>query len=183
METGTDPAVLALISTLFVVMIGNFWHQSRENTKTRDLIVSTNAETRTELHREIKELGDHLHGEIKELRGETKALGDRLRGETKALGDHLHGEIKELGDHLHGEIKELGDHLHGETKEVDKHVRSLSTEVAKLGVKFTEFKIATEQHQRTTEQNHKELRDGLSDNRERLARIEGHLGIAPAPAE
>lgn len=172
METGTDPAVLALISTLFVVMIGNFWHQSRENTKTRDLIVSTNAETRTELHREIKELGDHLHGEIKELRGETKALGDRLRGETKALGDHLHGEIKELGDHLHGE-----------TKEVDKHVRSLSTEVAKLGVKFTEFKIATEQHQRTTEQNHKELRDGLSDNRERLARIEGHLGIAPAPAE
>ena len=172
METGTDPAVLALISTLFVVMIGNFWHQSRENTKTRDLIVSTNAETRTELHREIKELGDHLHGEIKEL-----------RGETKALGDHLHGEIKELGDHLHGEIKELGDHLHGETKEVDKHVRSLSTEVAKLGVKFTEFKIATEQHQRTTEQNHKELRDGLSDNRERLARIEGHLGIAPAPAE
>ena len=172
METGTDPAVLALISTLFVVMIGNFWHQSRENTKTRDLIVSTNAETRTELHREIKELGDHLHGEIKELRGETKALGDRLRGETK-----------ELGDHLHGEIKELGDHLHGETKEVDKHVRSLSTEVAKLGVKFTEFKIATEQHQRTTEQNHKELRDGLSDNRERLARIEGHLGIAPAPAE
>ena len=143
METGTDPAVLALISTLFVVMIGNFWHQSRENTKTRDLIVSTNAENRYDLHRDIKELGDHLHGEI----------------------------------------KELGDHLHGETKEVDKHVRSLSTEVAKLGVKFTEFKIATEQHQRTTEQNHKELRDGLSDNRERLARIEGHLGIAPAPAE
>lgn len=128
METGTDPAVLALISTLFVVIIGNFWHQSRENTKTRDLIVSTRTE--------------------------------------------LHGEIKEMGNQLHGEIKEL-----------DNHVRSLSTELAKLGGQFAEFKLATEQYQRQTEQNHKELRDGLGDNRERLARIEGHLGIAPAPVK
>lgn len=121
METGTDPAVLALISTLFVVMIGNFWHQSRESTKTRELIVSTNTETRTELHREINE--------------------------------------------------------------VDNHVRSLSTEVAKLGGQFTEFKLAAEYHQRQTEQNYKELRDGLVHNGERLARIEGHLGVAPAPVE
>ncbi|MCY3851474.1 MAG: hypothetical protein OXF75_11870 [Acidimicrobiaceae bacterium] len=143
METGTDPAVLALISTLFVLMIGNFWQQSRENTKTRDLIVSTNAETRTELHREIKEVGDQLHREI----------------------------------------KEVDDQLHREIKEVDNHVRSFSTELAKLGGQFAEFKLATEHHQRQTEQNYKELRDGLVDNRERLTRIEGHLGIAPAPVE
>lgn len=146
METGTDPAVLALISTLLVIMIGNSWHQSRENTKTRelivstrDLIVSTNSETRTGLHREIKEQGDQLNGQIKEL--------------------------------------------HGEIKQVDDHVRSLSTEVAKLGGQFAEFKLATEHHQRQSEQDYKELRDGLGDNGERLARIEGHLGIAPAPVE
>ena len=154
METGTDPAVLALISTLFVLMIGNFWQQSRENTKTRDLIVSTNTETRTELHREIKEVGDQLHR-----------------------------EIKEVGDQLHREIKEVDDQLHREIKEVDNHVRSFSTELAKLGGQFAEFKLATEHHQRQTEQNYKELRDGLVDNRERLTRIEDHLGIAPAPVE
>ena len=107
METGTDPAVLALVSTLLVIMIGNFWHQSRENTKTRDLIVSTNSETRTELHREIKEQGNQLNGQIKEL--------------------------------------------HGEIKQVDDHVRSLTTEVAKLGGQFAEFKLATEHHQRQSE--------------------------------
>ena len=176
METGTDPAVLALISTLFVLMIGNFWQQSRENTKTRDLIVSTNTETRTELHREIKEVGDQLHREIKEV-------GDQLHREIKEVGDQLHREIKEVGDQLHREIKEVDDQLHREIKEVDNHVRSFSTELAKLGGQFAEFKLATEHHQRQTEQNYKELRDGLVDNRERLTRIEDHLGIAPAPVE
>ena len=124
MEAGTDPAVLAMISTLFVIMIGNVWHQSRENSKTRDLIVSTNNETRNLIVSTNNETRTELRGEIKEL---------------------------------------------------DNHVRTLSIEVAKLSGQFAEFKFATEKHQRTTEKNHEELRDGLGDNRERLARIEGRL--------
>lgn len=34
-----DAALLAMISTLFVAVLGNSWHQSRENGKTRDLMI------------------------------------------------------------------------------------------------------------------------------------------------
>ena len=100
-----DAALLAMISTLFVAMLGNSWQQSRENSKTRDLMIQLNNDTRTEL----------------------KDLGTELRADHKALGDELRSGLKDLGDELRSEIKVLGF--------------------------------------------------GLGDVRERLARIEGHLGI------
>ena len=98
-------ALLAMISTLFVAMLGNSWHQTRENSKTRDLMIQLNNGTRAEV----------------------KALGTELRADHKALDAKLSGEIKALDAKLSGEIKVLGI--------------------------------------------------GLGDVRERLARIEGHLGI------
>ncbi len=113
-----DAALLAMISTLFVAMLGNSWHQSRENTKTRDLMIQLNNGTRAEV----------------------KALGTELRADHKALDVKLSGEIKTLDTKLSGEIKTLDTKLSGEIKV--------------LGI-------------------------GLGDVRERLARIEGHLGIGP----
>ena len=100
-----DAAMLAMISTIFVAMLGNSWHQTRENSKTRDLVIQLNIDTRSEI----------------------KALDTKLSGEIKALDTKLSGEIKALDTKLSGEIKVLGI--------------------------------------------------GLGDVRERLARIEGHLGI------
>ena len=103
-----DAALLAMISTLFVAVLGNSWHQSRENGKTRDLMIQLNNDTRSEL----------------------KALGTELRADHKALGTELRADHKALGTELSAEIKVLGI--------------------------------------------------GLGDVRERLARIEGHLGIGIA---
>ena len=100
-----DAALLAMISTIFVAMLGNSWHQTRENSKTRDLVIQLNIDTRSEI----------------------KALDTKLSGEIKALDTKLSGEIKALDTKLSGEIKVLGI--------------------------------------------------GLGDVRERLSRIEGHLGI------
>lgn len=136
----TDPAVLAMISTLFVVMVGSALHQARENTKTRELIVQTNQDTRIE------------------LRGDIKAL------DTKVAG-------------------------------LDSRVAGLESQVAGLEDQVTELKRTTEKNydelrrdhnelKRTVESNHEVLRNGLTDTRERLALIEGHLRIAiPASVE
>ena len=111
-----DAALLAMISTLFVAMLGNAWHQTRENTKTRDLMIQLNNGTRSEL----------------------SDLGAELRADHKALDTKLSGEIKALDTKLSGEISALDAKLSGENKALD---------------------------------------DGLGSVRERLSRIEGHLGI------
>ena len=40
-----------------------------------------------------------------------------------------------------------------------------------------------EEHKRVTERNHEKVAESLGDARERLARIEGHLGVHEPPAE
>ncbi|MDE0066196.1 MAG: hypothetical protein OXN44_04895 [Acidimicrobiaceae bacterium] len=111
-----DAALLTMISALFVAMLGNSWQQSRENSKTRSLMVQLNNDTRIE-----------------------------LRGEMRDLGIELRGEMRDLGIELRGEMRDLGNELRGD---------------------------------------HKSLSAALGDVRERLARIEGHLGIGiEKPAE
>ena len=89
-----DAALLAMISTLFVAMLGNAWHQTRENAKTRDLMIQLNDGTRSEL----SDLGA-------ELRADHRALDTKLSGEIKALDTKLSGEIKALDKGL-GSVRE-----------------------------------------------------------------------------
>ena len=89
-----DAALLAMISTIFVAMLGNSWHQTRENSKTRDLMIQLNNDTRSE----IKALDTKLSGEM-------KALDTRLSGEIKALDTKLSGQIKALSIGL-GDVRE-----------------------------------------------------------------------------
>ncbi len=116
-------ALLTMMSSMFVAILGNSWYQFRENTrareenvKTRELMVRLNHDTR------------------EELRAENKSFADELRAENKSFADELRAEHKSLGDELRAEHKSLGD----------------------------------------------ELRGGLAAVLERLARIEGHLGIGVA---
>ena len=85
-----DAALLAMISTIFVAMLGNSWHQTRENSKTRDLMIQLDNDTRSEL----------------------KALGTELRADHKALDTKLSGEIKVLGIGL-GDVRERLSRIEG----------------------------------------------------------------------
>ena len=87
-----DAALLAMISTIFVAMLGNSWHQTRENSKTRDLVIQLNNDTRSEL----KSLGT-------ELRWEIKALDTKLSGDIKALGIGL-GDVRERLARIEGHL-------------------------------------------------------------------------------
>ncbi|MCY3850606.1 MAG: hypothetical protein OXF75_07400 [Acidimicrobiaceae bacterium] len=75
-----DAALLVMISTLFVAMLGSSWQQSRENAKTRSLMVQLNDDTRSELRGEMRDLRSELRGDINELRSDHKSL-------AAALGD------------------------------------------------------------------------------------------------
>ena len=91
-----DAALLAMISTIFVAMLGNSWHQTRENSKTRDLMIQLNNETRSEFRTELKALGT-------ELRADHKALDTKLSGEIKALGIGL-GDVRERLARIEGHL-------------------------------------------------------------------------------
>ncbi len=121
-----DAALLTMISTLFVALLGNSWHQSRENSKTRELMINLNEGTRLEL----RNLGDELRADHKELRADHKKLGDELRADHKKLGDELRADHRTLGGELRDDIRTLDV--------------------------------------------------GLGHVRERLSRIEGHMGIGVA---
>lgn len=91
-----DAALLAMISTIFVAMLGNSWHQSRENSKTRDLMIQLNNDTRSEFRTELKSLGT-------ELRADHKALDTKLSGEIKVLGIGL-GDVRERLARIEGHL-------------------------------------------------------------------------------
>ncbi|MDE0700221.1 MAG: hypothetical protein F4Y27_08440 [Acidimicrobiaceae bacterium] len=91
-----DAALLTMISALFVAMLGNSWQQSRENSKTRSLMVQLNNDTRIELRGEMRDLGN-------ELRGEMRDLGNELRGDHKSLRAAL-GDVRERLARIEGHL-------------------------------------------------------------------------------
>ena len=91
-----DAALLTMISALFVAMLGNSWQQSRENSKTRSLMVQLNNDTRIELRGEMRDLGN-------ELRGEMRDLGNELRGDHKSLSAAL-GDVRERLARIEGHL-------------------------------------------------------------------------------
>lgn len=103
-----DAAVLTLISTMFVALLGNSWHQTRENSKTRELMIQLNDNTRLEL----KNLGNELRADHKQLRADHKQLGDELRTAHKQLGDDLRTDIRHLSDGL-GHVRERLSRIEG----------------------------------------------------------------------
>ena len=118
MDGGMDSAVLAMISTLFVLMVGNIWHQSRENAKTRDLIVQTNKETRSELRGDIKDLDNrvttlgtevaNLSGQFTEFKRTTEKNHAELKRTTEKNQNELrgsHAETRERLARIEGHLK------------------------------------------------------------------------------
>ena len=211
METGTDPTLLALISTLIVIMVGNIWHQNREHSKTRDLLNALRVEfdgkigaLEKRMDTKIGALDTKIDALDKKVDTKIGALEKRVDSKIGALDKKVDSKIGALDKKVDSKIgaldKKVDSKIGALEKRVDSkvgslatEVGSLATEVAKLSGQFLEFKTATEKHLRMTdesiaglkgvvERNHTELKAAISSNGERLARIEGHLGIGIAEA-
>ena len=155
-----DVAVLTMLSSMFAAILAMFWHLIRENTKTRDLMVRLNHDTRAELrvdHKELRKdldtLGAELRVDHKELRKDLNTLGAELRADHK----ELRKDLDTLGAELRADHKSLADELRADHKSLADELRVDHKSLAD------------------------ELRVGLSGVRERLSRIEGHLGIGIDP--
>ncbi len=167
METGTDPTLLALISTLIVIMVGNIWHQNREHSKTRDLLNAL----RVEFDGKLGALEKRMDTKIGALDTKIDALDKKVDTKIGALEKRVDTKIGALDKRVDSKVGSLAT-----------EVGSLTTEVAKLSGRFLEFKTATEKHLRMTDESIAELKVAVASNGERLARIEGHLGIGIAEA-
>ena len=82
---------------------------------------------------------------------------------TRATGKK-HDDITKTLDEKHDEAKETFDEKHDD-----------------LNKQYDDFKKTTEKNHETTQRKLDKITDSLADARERLARIEGHLGYGRRP--
>ena len=73
--------------------------------------------------------------------------------------------------------EELNDRLDENTEAL----RDLASRTTVLEASHQHLLQDFAEHRRITEKNHKEVTGSLADTRERLARIEGHLGVGLTP--
>ena len=118
------------------------------------------ANIRSEGKRDLERAVDKLSTQFSDF---TRATGKKHDDLTKTL-DEKHDEVKETFDEKHGEVKETFDEKHGD-----------------LNKQYDDFKKTTEKNHETTQRKLDKITDSLADARERLARIEGHLGYGRRP--
>ena len=155
-----DATVLTILGTAFGVMfatiitllVGSMRVQHRDSTETRRII--------TQASKENRDLIDQTSKENRDLIGQNRDLIEEVRNENRDLIEEVRKENRELIGEVRKENREL----------IDKATSKLSAE-------FEEHKRVTERHHDRAERNHDMVISSLSDARERLARIEGHLGI------
>ena len=82
---------------------------------------------------------------------------------TRATGKK-HDDLTKTLDEKHDEVKETFDEKHDD-----------------LNKQYDDFKKTTEKNHETTQRKLDKITDSLADARERLARIEGHLGYGRRP--
>ena len=143
----------AMFAAMVSVMFFSIRTQHRDNLGTRQVIADTNLETR----QVIADTNLETRQVIADTNLETRQLITDTNLETRQLIADTNLETRQEATR---QIERLGDRLSSELAE----------------------------HKRIVEKNHDELRDdhskvveSLSDARERLARIEGHLRIPPPP--
>ncbi len=106
-----DVAVPTMLLSMFAAMLGMFWHLIRENTKTRELMVHLNHDTRTELLTALDKQGTELRADNKELRADLNTLGTELRAEHKSLAAELRADHKSLGAELRSGLSAVRERL------------------------------------------------------------------------
>ena len=90
-------------------------------------------------------------------------LSTQFSDSTRATGKK-HDDLTKTLDEKHDEAKETFDEKHDD-----------------LNKQYDDFKKTTEKNHETTQRKLDKITDSLADARERLARIEGHLGYGRRP--
>ena len=111
---------------------------------------------------------------IAESREEARELITESREETRELIERSEKQTRELMERSREETRELIGRSEKQTRELigrsEKHIDGLVADMAEL--------------KRDSKESFREVVRSLADARERLARMEGHLGVgSPRPAE
>jgi predicted nucleic acid-binding Zn-ribbon protein len=149
--------------------------------------MDSNSDEQTELLRSIwnhlKELNQSLGRRIDGVRDETKGLRDEtkgLRDETKGLGDRIDGvrdEVRETNvrlDALRDDVNTRFDKL---TVRVDNVERSLGERLDHLSLDVRAMKTAAQGTFELLVKEDARQENDLAMVRERIARIEHHVGL------
>ncbi len=95
--------------------------------------------------------------------------------EIRALIQRSHNDSRDLIEQSNKDLRDLIEQSNRDNRDlIEKSNKDNRDLIGKLSTEFAE-------HKRVTEANHRTTQEQLADVRERLGRIEGHLGIGMPP--
>ena len=160
------PIIAAILGPMLAFAVVSMRYQHHDSTKTRELISNSEKETRELISNSEKE---------------TRELISNSEKETRELISKSEKETRELISNSEKETRELIERSSKETRE--EATRQLERATDLLRGDFEQHKRITEKNHDTSQQQFDKLADCLGDVRERLGRIEGHLGIGAPPQQ
>lgn len=162
MDSATATAVLLVLGSAFGVMFA---------TMTTLLVVSIRVQhresinIRTEVGQQIERAFDKLRAEFTEILDARFAVQDsRLDSRFTSMDSGLDSRFTSMDSRF---------------TSMDSRFAVLESRISALESGLAELKRTVEQNHRTTQRRLDRLGSDLNDVRERVARIEGHLGISP----
>ena len=149
------PVIAAVLGPVLAFAVVSMRYQHVDGTKTRELI--------TESREEARELNT-------ESREEARELIERSEKQTRELIERSEKQTRELIERSEKQTRELIERSEKQTRELiersEKHIDGLGADLAEL--------------KHDSKESFREVVGSLADARERLARIEGHLGVGSA---
>ena len=95
--------------------------------------------------------------------------------EIRALIQQSHNDSRDLIEQSNKDLRDLIEQSNKDNRDlIEKSNKDNRDLIGKLSTEFAE-------HKRVTEANHRATQEQLADVRERLGRIEGHLGVGMPP--
>ena len=154
-----DGSLLQFVPAVFTAMLLQTWYLHREIRRSRE-----------ESMRHTDRSFDQLRADFVEHKTDMKNSYDQLRAD---FAEHK-TDVNNSHDQLRADFEKSHDQLHADFEKSHDQLRA----------DFAEHKKITERNHRETQRQLGSLAEGLSDARERLARIEGYLRIGlPEPPE
>ena len=171
------PIIAAILGPMLAFAVVSMRYQHHDSTKTRELISNSEKEARKS-DKETRELISNSEKETRELISNSEKETRELISQVISNSEK---ETRELISNSEKETRELIERSSKETRE--EATRQLERATDLLRGDFEQHKRITEKNHDTSQQQFDKLADCLGDVRERLGRIEGHLGIGAPPQQ
>ncbi len=154
---------LAMFATMTTLIVGSIWNQHRESRAARRENTDQINQATTEFARQIERL--------------TNEFSRQIEAATAEFSRQIEAATAEFSRQIEAATAEFTRQI-GQTNEA---VRRLGRATDRLSAEMSEHKQITAHNHRSTQGRLDRIDGSLSDARERLARIEGHLRISPQP--